>query len=121
MKWFYMVRGDVSRHGLVEDAELAELAKSGRIGPRDLLWNAETGTKWVEAITIPGLFAAPPPSRIPPTAGLSPVDAAAAAPVAAPRPARRPWLWLALGLVALLAVAAGMLALHLAGILPWTR
>ena len=58
MKWFYMIRGDVARHGIVDESTLADMARSGQIGPRDLLWNAETGTKWVEAITIPGLFAA---------------------------------------------------------------
>ena len=56
MKWFYMARNDVTRHGVADEAKLAEMARSWQIDPEDLIWNCENGTRWVVASSLPGLF-----------------------------------------------------------------
>jgi len=65
MKWYYLIRGDVARHGIVEEEELARMAREGGLRRTDLVWNQAEGTCWVPANTLPGLFAsAKPPSLV---------------------------------------------------------
>ena len=69
MKWYYTIRGDVTQHGLVDEQELLEMARTGRLRRTDLVWNQTSGTRWVPAYTVSGLFAPaePPPLLVQPS------------------------------------------------------
>lgn len=56
MKWFYSKRGTEQQHGLVDDATLREMARTGELQPDDLVWPESSGLKWGPASLVPGLF-----------------------------------------------------------------
>jgi hypothetical protein len=115
MKWFYMMRNDVTRHGAVDEPTLAEMARNGQLGPRDLVWNGESGTRWIDAASVPGLFPARKAEpELAPVAAPSPASAPTS-PSATPAPqgARRRLAWV-LGALVLLGVL-----LALAKIMKW--
>jgi hypothetical protein len=53
-RWF-ITRDRKQRHGPFSDAQLRQLASSGRVLPSDMLW-LEGSTQWVPANSIDGLF-----------------------------------------------------------------
>ncbi|MBA4387382.1 MAG: hypothetical protein C0404_05335 [Verrucomicrobia bacterium] len=59
MKWFYCRRANVQEHGLVEEAVLREMARSGRLSPDDLLWCQPSGAAWVRAGGLKNMFPEP--------------------------------------------------------------
>ncbi len=67
-EWYYQIRYDASRHGLVNEVSLRRMATEGLLKPDDFVWNRTRGDRWVPARTIPDLF--PPevlsPSPLPP-------------------------------------------------------
>jgi len=54
-QWFYLIRGEGTRHGLVNEVVLSQMATEGRLKPADLVWNKVKGDRWVPAGSIPGL------------------------------------------------------------------
>lgn len=68
MQWYYAVNGQ--QQGPVEQADLAALAREGKLKPEDLVWNTTMGNQWAKASTIPELFAGADsqPSGEPPSA-----------------------------------------------------
>jgi hypothetical protein len=90
---------------MAEQADLFEMAKAGQLRRNDLVWNGETGTRWVPAQTIEGLFARPLPPPIAAEAD-APGDVAGAAGL--PRPS-----WLPVGLWALIAALLAVLTIRL--------
>jgi len=70
MEWYYKDKTDGSRHGVVEQPDLFEMARKGELKPGDLVCSEQTGTRWVTASTIQGLFdksvEAPPPAKTAP-------------------------------------------------------
>ncbi|MDI6774826.1 MAG: DUF4339 domain-containing protein [Verrucomicrobiota bacterium] len=68
-EWFYQIRGEGARHGLVNEVILSHMATEGRLKPTDLVWNKTKGDQWIPASTIPGLrpiVEAPRPSSAQP-------------------------------------------------------
>lgn len=66
MQWFYIRDGQ--RFGPVEEAELIQLAREGRLHSDDLVWNSTMGQEWKPASSVPDLFPVPAvvePSGIP--------------------------------------------------------
>ena len=57
MQWFYIENGQ--RVGPVEEADFLQLIRSGKLAPADLVWNADMGTEWHPAGSVPGLFDSP--------------------------------------------------------------
>lgn len=57
MQWFYIENGQ--RIGPVEEADFRQLIRSGKLAPGDLVWNADMGTEWHPAGSVPGLFDSP--------------------------------------------------------------
>src|SRR5579875_327114 len=60
-RWF-MTRDRKQRHGPFSDAQLRQLASSGKLLPSDMLW-LEGSTQWVPANSINGLFLQKPVTR----------------------------------------------------------
>ncbi|TFH14350.1 MAG: hypothetical protein E4H02_10065 [Lentisphaerales bacterium] len=58
MKWFYSKRGTEQQHGLIDEAMLRDMVRTGELRPDDLLWPESSGHKWIPASSIPGLFPA---------------------------------------------------------------
>lgn len=112
VQWFYMIRGDPSRHGLADEQLILDMALRREMGPEDLVWNRESGTEWVRAGSVPGLLpaAATPPVVPATTAAAATLEPVAVAQSEASQPARLPrWIWAA--------VAAGVLLVTLALVL----
>lgn len=105
MKWYYSIRGDVTRHGAVDDTELAAMVKRGELGPADLIWSESTGGKWVPASAVAGLF--PPPA--PPMLRLA--AQTEQEPEETPGDSRRGLIWAAIALAALALIATLVLIL----------
>ncbi|MFC1453194.1 GYF domain-containing protein [Verrucomicrobiota bacterium] len=82
-KWYYLVRGDVTRHGVVDRSGLFDMAGQGRLKPSDLVWNRDAGAQWVAASTVEGLFAERPAAV--------PAGRAQAARPPRGQPGGRPW------------------------------
>ncbi len=59
MQWYYAVSGQ--QQGPVDQETLAALARDGKLGRDDLVWNSTLGNQWAKASTVPGLFDAVPP------------------------------------------------------------
>lgn len=57
MQWFYIFNGQ--RFGPVEESELFQLAREGKLAPDDLVWNPTMGQEWKSATTVPNLFPIP--------------------------------------------------------------
>ena len=57
MQWFYIENGQ--RVGPVEEADFLQLIRSGKLAPGDLVWNADMGSEWHPAGSVPGLFDSP--------------------------------------------------------------
>lgn len=57
MQWFYIQNGQ--RFGPVEESELFQLARAGKLAPDDLVWNPTLGQQWQPAAAVPNLFAIP--------------------------------------------------------------
>lgn len=55
MQWYYAVNGQQS--GPIEQDDLTDLVKEGKLKPDDLVWNSTMGKQWAKASAIPGLFA----------------------------------------------------------------
>lgn len=101
MKWFYMIRGDASRHGVADGNALAEMARRGQIGPDDLVWNQENGADWLRAGSVPGLLPEIAPAPVSPPKAAIPVQAPPAA-EDQPAPSRLHvprWLWIVLAVL----------------------
>lgn len=64
MQWFF-VSGDKAR-GPIEEEELRRMASAGELQPQQWVWNQAMGDQWAPAQTIPGLFAATPPTATAP-------------------------------------------------------
>jgi len=64
MKWYYSIRGDVTRHGVIDDTELPAMVQRGEIRATDLLWSDSTGNKWIPAASVDGLIAPPAPPAL---------------------------------------------------------
>ena len=47
------------RIGPVEEADFRQLIRSGKLAPGDLVWNADMGSEWHPAGSVPGLFDSP--------------------------------------------------------------
>lgn len=56
MQYWYAARGNSSKRGLADELVLFEMAKNGKLKPSDLVWSTTTGSRWVPASTIEGLF-----------------------------------------------------------------
>ena len=56
MQYWYATRGTSTTRGMADELVLFEMAKKGRIRPSDLVWSTTTGSCWVPASTIEGLF-----------------------------------------------------------------
>jgi uncharacterized membrane protein len=54
MNWYYLSGGQ--QYGPIDDAELYQRAKDGRLRPTDSVWNETMGPQWANASSIPGLF-----------------------------------------------------------------
>ena len=66
IQWYYTKEG--AQYGPLDQATLRNLARAGGIAPTDLLWNTTLGDQWVEAASMPEIFAAPqetPPEALP--------------------------------------------------------
>ena len=59
MEWYYAKDG--KQEGPIGMAQLSQLAASGRLGPKDMVFKTGT-TDWVEASTVAGLFPVAPPA-----------------------------------------------------------
>jgi hypothetical protein len=77
--WYYAVDGQ--QFGPVGDAELRELIATGRLRPRDLVWNESMGDRWQQVAEATGQPDAAGPLPPGPTEARS--DAGAPAPAAA--------------------------------------
>ena len=123
-RWYYGKDG--VKHGPLSAAQIKKLADSGDLAPSDLVWK-EGMARWVEASTVPGLFApaaAESPPEAPradelPSTGSSPAlpmpQESHSAPPSKRRTASRPpsgnWFkWLAAAWSALTLVVAVMAA-----------
>jgi hypothetical protein len=58
MQWYFKDKNDGSRHGIVEETALFDMARKGEIKPTDLVWSDKTGGHWVQASTVEDLFPA---------------------------------------------------------------
>lgn len=56
MQYWYSIKGDSSRRGLADELVLFEMVKNGKLKPTDLVWSVQTGSRWVPAATIEGMF-----------------------------------------------------------------
>ncbi|MCK5849984.1 MAG: DUF4339 domain-containing protein [Kiritimatiellae bacterium] len=65
MQWFYAHLGDTDNRGVVEQEELFEMARKGKLGPSDLVWNQQEDVGWVPASSVRGLFPEPSEENIP--------------------------------------------------------
>lgn len=72
MQWYYAI--DRQQLGPIGQEALVALAREGKLGPDDLVWNASMGNRWAKASTVAGLFDATapgspeqPPSLTPPS------------------------------------------------------
>ena len=66
VQWYYTKEG--TQYGPLDESTLRRLAVTGEVAPTDLVWNTTMGDQWVEASTIPDLFATDtenPPARLP--------------------------------------------------------
>lgn len=54
MQWYHAIGG--KQQGPVELDELIALAREGKLGPNDYVWNQGMGTQWARAATVPELF-----------------------------------------------------------------
>ena len=61
MDWYYIKDGQ--QVGPVDDPTFSGLARQGKIGPSDRVWNAAMGSEWGYAADVPGLFPAAAPAR----------------------------------------------------------
>lgn len=80
-QWFYSTKS--GQNGPVNQAELAELAAAGTIGPADLVWRDGLGD-WIAASKVSGLFAKPAPE---PSTTLPQATGVAVAPLDSTAPA----------------------------------
>jgi hypothetical protein len=118
--WYYAI-GD-RQHGPVAFDELVALARAGRLSRTDLLWQ-EGMLQWVEAGSIPELFARPAPAAAPQRPAPQPqahprIVATGCCGAAWPLPLRRAKLALVLAVIGLvvsgLHIAFGLAAVVLA-------
>ena len=58
IQWYYTKEG--SQYGPLDERALRSLAQTGGIAPTDLLWNTTMGDQWVEASSMPDIFATAP-------------------------------------------------------------
>ncbi len=58
MEWYYYSQGQQT--GPITEDALREAARMGRLQPGDHVWNPSIGEQWVEARSVPGLFASSP-------------------------------------------------------------
>jgi hypothetical protein len=72
MQWYYKDKADGSRHGVAEEPALFEMARKGELKPGDLVCSEQTGTRWVPASTIKGLFDKPVEATAPAQAAPAP-------------------------------------------------
>jgi len=56
VQYWYSIRGDSVKRGVADELVLFEMAKKGKIKPNDLVWCTASGSGWVAASTVPGLF-----------------------------------------------------------------
>lgn len=103
MQYWYAVRGNSSLRGVADELVLFEMARNGRLKPTDLVWNTTTGSRWVPASTIEGLF--------PPIAQAGAADDAASVVPGSVQPdagRRRSWMIPGIVTVVLVSIACMM-------------
>ena len=61
MDWYYIKDGQ--QVGPEDDPTFSGLARQGKIGQSDRVWNAAMGSEWGYAADVPGLFPAAAPAR----------------------------------------------------------
>ncbi len=54
MQWYYIKEG--RQQGPIEEQELFEMAKDGRLRPDYPVWHESMGDNWADASDIAGLF-----------------------------------------------------------------
>jgi hypothetical protein len=65
--WFYEIRGEAFRHGMVTQAILVRMATQGLLQAHDLVWLRAGENRWRLAGSVPGLCPAPPKPDTPDT------------------------------------------------------
>lgn len=56
MQYWYSIKGNSAIRGQADELVLFEMAKNGKLKPSDLVWSTSTGSRWVPASTIEGMF-----------------------------------------------------------------